>query len=173
MAQDIKKLFGADKMLAIAPVWSDHGGGDLLEIVCPIEIDGTVVEGLQFRLTARKSMPDEMVTAQVEYHAPGEAGGPLARIEWKPLSGHNNKGLGPKEWQHRLIGGCHHHSFELNIKHASKELNRGQLPVALPLEDSPKDFDSLLMFVHKEFRITNIEWVEVPPWEPALPLEKP
>jgi hypothetical protein len=171
MAQDIESLFRADKMLAIAPIWDSRG--DLLEVICPLEIDGTVVEGLQFRLTARKSMQDEMVTAQVEYHTSGEIGGPLARIEWKPLSGHNNRGRGPKVWQNRLIEGCHHHSFDLNLKYARKELNRGGLPVALPIENSPKGFNSLLQFVHKEFRITNIQWVEVPPWEPALPLEKP
>jgi hypothetical protein len=171
MAQKLEELFGADKMLAIAPVWDNRG--DLLEIVCPLEIEGTVIEGLQFRLTARKSMQDEMVTAQVEYHPSNEAGGPLARIEWKPLSGHNNKGRGPKEWQNRVIEGCHHHSFDLNLRYAPKEIGRGHLPVALPLEDSPKDFDSLLQFVHKAFRIFNIQWVEVPPWEPALPLEKP
>jgi hypothetical protein len=171
MAQDIEKLFRSDKMLAIEPAWNNRD--DLLELICPLEIDGTVVEGLQFRLTARKSMQDEMVTAQVEYHPSDEIGGPLARIEWKPLSGHNNKGRGPKAWQNRVIEGCHHHIFELNLRYAPKEINRGGLPIALPLEASPKDFNSLLDFVHKEFRITNIQWVEVPPWEPALPLEKP
>jgi hypothetical protein len=171
MARDIEKLFRSDKMLAIAPGWNSRG--DLLEVVCPLEIDATVVEGLQFRLTARKAMQDEMVTAQVEYHPSDEVGGPLARIEWRPLSGHNNRGRGPKAWQNRIIEGCHHHSFDLNQRYALKDLNRGSLPIALPLEASPKDFNSLLLFVHKEFRITNIQWVEVPPWEPALPLEKP
>lgn len=171
MARVLEALFAADKLLAIAPVWGTRG--DLLEVICPLEIDGAVVEGLQFRLTARKSMQDEMVTAQVEYHPSDQAGGPLARIEWRPLSGHNNRGRGPRAWQNRLIDGCHHHRFDLNMKFAPKDINHGHLPIALSLEDSPKDFDSLLQFVHKEFRITNIQWVEVPPWEPALPLEKP
>jgi len=170
MAQDIEKLFRADKLLAITPTWTDRGS-DLLEIVCPLEIEGTVVEGLQFRLTARKSMPDETVTVQIEYHPPGEVGGPWARIEWRPLSGHNNKGLGPKEWQNRLITGCHHHPFELNHRYASNELNRGNLPIAIPIESSPKDFDALLQLVNEEFRVTNLQWIEVPPWEPVLPLE--
>jgi hypothetical protein len=167
MTQDIETLFAANKMLAIAPAWVQRDS-DLLEIVCPLEIDGTVVEGLVFRLTARKAMPDEMVTAQIEYHPAGEAGGPLARIEWKPLSSHNNRGLGPKEFRHRLIGGCHHHSFAMNLRHCPNELRKGQLPVAVPLDASPANFDALLGFVKKEFRITNIEWVEIPPWEPRL-----
>jgi hypothetical protein len=167
MSHDLEALFGADKVLAIAPVWVQRDS-DLLEIVCPLEIEDTVVEGLIFRLTARKTMPDEMVTAQLEYHPAGESGGPLARVEWKPLSSHNNRGLGPKEWRNRLMLGCHHHSFEMNLKHCPSELRKGRLPVAVPLGASPADFDALLGFVKKEFRISNIEWVETPPWEPRL-----
>jgi hypothetical protein len=172
MAENLEKLFSSEKLLAIAPSWEDVGG-DVLEIVCPLQIDSTVIEGLQFRLTARKSMADEMVTAQIEYHPASESGGPLARIEWRPLSGHNNRGRGPKALQHRLIKGCHHHSFASNLKHATKELGRGPLPVAHPIDPSPANFDELLQLVSKEFRITNIQWIEVPPWEPALRLEPP
>jgi hypothetical protein len=64
--------------------------------------------------------------------------------------------------------GCHHHSFDLNLRYAENELRKGLLPIAIRLEDSPKDFNSLLGFVKKEFRINNIEWLEVPPWEPIL-----
>ncbi|SRR5579871_4771919 len=168
MAADLEKLFAAEKMLAVEPAWGDRDG-DVLEIVCPLEIDGTVVEGLFFRARARKRMPDEVVTVQLEYHPPNERGGPLARIEWKPLRGHNNRGRGPKEFQNKLIEGCHRHPFDLNWKHARKELTEaGNLPIAVPLETSPKDFDSLLQFVKKDFTITNVEWIEVPPWEPTL-----
>jgi hypothetical protein len=167
MPQDIEGLFRAEKMLAAQPAWVQRDS-DCLEIVCSVEIDGVVKEGLFFRLTARKSMPDEMVTAQIEFHPPGEAGGPLARIEWKPLSSHNNRGLGPKEYRHRLIEGCHHHAFESNLKFAEIEIRKGRLPVALPLRESPADFDALLDLVSKEFRITNIHWIEAPPWEPLL-----
>jgi hypothetical protein len=133
-----------------------------------LQIDDVVVEGLQFRAVARKQLPDEMITFQLEYHPHGEIGGPLCRIEWRPLSGHNNKGRGPKEWQNKVIVGCHHHSFDLNFRYAQDELRKGTLPIAIPLEDSPKDFNLLLGFVKKEFRINNIEWLEVPPWEPIL-----
>jgi hypothetical protein len=167
MQHDIEALFCAEKMLATTPTWV-HRDSDCMEIVCSIEIDGIVKEGMSFRLTARKSMPDEMVTAQLEFHPPGEAGGALARVEWRPLSAHNNRGLGPKEYRHRLIEGCHHHSFEANLKFAESEIRKGRLPVALPLKESPANFDALLDFVSKEFRITNIQWIEAPPWEPLL-----
>jgi hypothetical protein len=155
-------------MLAIEPTWAARDG-EALEILCPLEIDGTVVEGLYFRARARKLMPDGVVTLQLEYHPANERGGPLSRIEWRPLRSHNKKGRGPKAFQNRLIEGCHYHPFELNLKHAPNELRQnGNLPIAVPLVDSPKNFDGVLRIVKEEFRITNIEWVEVPPWEPIL-----
>jgi hypothetical protein len=168
MPLDIETIFRSDKMLATAPTWQERDS-EALEVVCPLEIDGAVIEGLYFRLRARKRMPDELVTAQIEYHPANEPGGPLSRVEWRPLSSHNNKGLGPKELRNKMINGCHYHPFQLNLKHASDQMRRaGRLPIAVPMVESPKNFDELLRFAKKEFRITNIEWVEVPPWEPTL-----
>jgi hypothetical protein len=167
MTVELPALFQCEKAIAVAPDWVARDS-EALTVVTPLEIDGVVIEGLQFRATARKRLPEEMVTFQLEYHPPNEIGGPLCRIEWKPLSGHNNKGRGPKDWQNKIITGCHHHAFDLNLKYAEKELRRGILPIAIPLVDSPGNFGKLLDLVKKEFRINNIEWLEVPPWEPTL-----
>jgi hypothetical protein len=79
------------------------------------------------------------------------------------------QGRGPKEFQNRLIAGCHYHPFALNLRYAPNEIRQnGNLPIAIPLVDSPKKFDGLLGIVKEEFRISNIEWVEEPPWEPIL-----
>jgi hypothetical protein len=168
MALDLKTIFEAEKTLAIQPSWvaRDSEG---LEVICPLAIDDVVIEGLQFRATAKKRLPDEVVTMQVEYHPADEPGGPLARIEWRPLSTHNNKGRGPKEWQHRLITACHYHRFDLNLEFAERQLRRGgNLPVAVPLDKSPANYGDLIVFVKKEFRIVNVELVAEPPWEPTL-----
>jgi len=109
-----------------------------------------------------------MLTFQLELHPPGEIGGPLCRLEWRPLAGHNNRGRGPKEWQHKQMVGCHHHTFDLNQRYASKDVAKGLLPLAIPLENSPTNFGGVLVLVKKEFRISNIEWIEPPPWEPSL-----
>jgi hypothetical protein len=164
---DLPTLFYSEKLIAVQPDWLERDS-EGLTIVSPLAIDGIVVEGFQFRATAKKQLPEEMVTFQLENHPPGEIGGPLCRIEWRPLSGHNNKGRGPKQWQNRSIVGCHCHGFDLNLKYAEKDLRRGLLPIALPLEDSPRDFDGLLALVKKEFRINNIEWIEPPPWQATL-----
>jgi hypothetical protein len=167
MALDLSTLVESEKTLPFQPDWAERDSEGLV-IVCPLEIAGVTIEGLQFHATAKKRLPDEMVTFQIEYHPPGELGGPLCRLEWRPLSNHNNKGRGPVEWQNRLIVGCHHHRFDLNLEYAEKELRQGNLPIAVPLASSPSTFDGLLVLVKKEFRVNNIELVEVPPWEPTL-----
>jgi hypothetical protein len=164
---ELLTLFQSDKLIAVQPNWAERDS-DALTIVSPLQITDVVIEGLLFRATAKRRLPDEMVTFQLEYHPPGEVGGPLCRIEWRPLAGHNNKGRGPKEWRNHQIVGCHNHSFGLNQKYAAKEMAKGLLPIAVPLESSPSNFVALLALVKKEFRISNVEWVEVPPWEPTL-----
>lgn len=164
---DLKTLFESDKLIAVQPDWSEQ---DLegLTIVSPLQIGDVVVEGLLFRATAKKRLPDEMLTFQLEFHPPSEIGGPLCRLEWRPLAGHNNRGRGPKEWLHKQIAGCHYHTFDLNQRYAAKDMAKGILPIAIPLENSPEDFDQLLVLVKEEFRISNIEWLEAPPWSPTL-----
>jgi hypothetical protein len=168
MALELLTLFQTEKLLAIEPNWVEQDSEGLM-VLCPIEVDGVTIEGFQFRATARKRLPDEMLVFQIEYHPPAERGGPLARIEWKPLSSHNNKGNGPPKWRNQMIRGCHYHRFDLNLKYAPKALRQGaNLPIAVPLDDSPENFYGLLDLVKKEFRINNIEWLAVPPWEPSL-----
>jgi hypothetical protein len=164
---DLSWLHHSDKLIGVQPDWVERDSEDLV-IVSPLEIDGVIIEGFLFRATAKKRLPEEMLAFQPEYHPAGEIGGPLCRIEWRPLSVHNNKGRGPREWQHRLIIGCHYHRFDVNLRYAEKDLGRGKLPIAVPLDDSPTSFDMLLALVKKEFRINNIEWIEPPPWEPTL-----
>jgi hypothetical protein len=115
MPLDIETIFGSDKMLATAPTWQERDS-EALEILCPLEIDGTVIEGLYFRMRARKRMPDELVTVQIEYHPANEPGGPLSRIEWRPMSSHNNRGLGPKEGAVRNAVGIRFGAFSENMK---------------------------------------------------------
>ncbi|HMN51575.1 MAG TPA: hypothetical protein PKB01_05900 [Xanthobacteraceae bacterium] len=167
MANELPQLFGAPKTLAITPTWAELDS-ESLEVVCPLEVDGIVVEGFQFRMTAKKRLPDEIIMAQVEYHPPTETVGPLARIEWRPVSTHNNKGRGPLEWQNKIIRGCHYHRFDLNFNQAEQRMLVRNLPLAVPLNDSPATYSELIVFVGKEFRIGNMRLVAEPQWEPVL-----
>ncbi len=167
MAIDHQGLFLANKSIVTKPRWREPGA-DNLELVAPLDVDGITVEGFRLRVTASKLYPDENVTFLIEHFAPRGMGGQMARIEWRPLKGHDNKGNGPSGVRHVKMTGSHHHSFDLNWTYAASQVRRGNLPIALPLTDEPADFKSLLAFAGKEFRINNIDWVKEPPWQPPI-----
>jgi hypothetical protein len=163
---DLPALVGAEKVLAAAPSWVQRGA-DTLDLTASLEIDDVAVEGLTLRGRARKPLPDREVIFQLEYRS-HEGGGPICRIEWRPLNKHNNKGIGPKQLQNVIQDGSHHHRFDLNWQRSPAAVLRGELPIAVPLDDDPTNFRALLAVVGKEFRIRRIQSVTVPPWEPAM-----
>jgi hypothetical protein len=167
MGDDLPGLVSADKELSVIPAWIERGP-DALEFTVPLETSGVVIEGLSLRGRARKSLADREVIFQLEYHRPQIVGGPVGRIEWRPLNGHNNKGLGPKEWRYRLQEGSHHHRFDLNWAHSKEGCLRGDIPIAVPLNNDPSNFRALLAVIGKEFTIGKIQQISVPPWEPAM-----
>jgi hypothetical protein len=171
MALDLPDAFAAQKTLAATGRWAvrdPHRNSQWLTFVAPLEIDGVTIAGLRLRGTAIVNLPDEAVCFQLEYHRPRQQGSALARIEWRPIKGHNNKGLGPKEHQFIEMRGCHHHPFDLNWNGAAKQLRRGNLPIAVPIIQSPQSFIKLLELVGKEFRINGIDYVPLPEWTANL-----
>jgi hypothetical protein len=149
------------------PVWLELKT-DYLVLVTPLDMDGVTVEGLRLRVTARKSLPDEQVTLQMEYRNPAGEGGPFARIEWRPLRPHDNKGFGPPEWRHRKMYGTHHHSFAENWLWCQQQVERGRLKVALPIDPDAPSFTALLAVAAQEFRIPDLTSIAAPGWEANL-----
>ena len=135
---------------------------------CPLDIDGLTVEGAQLRMTALRVRPDENVVIQLEFKRPGFKFRPACRIEWRPISGHNNKGLGPPEYRFKEIKTSHYHPFELNWSYRLGEMRAGNLKVAIPIVPDPPDFQSLLDFTGETLNINNIGLVSSPPWEGVL-----
>jgi hypothetical protein len=168
---EIPELYAAEKAIVSANAWVERDNAQpsrLLTMIAHLEIDGVSIPGLRLRGTAIRSMPDRAVTFQLEYHRPRQHGAALARVEWLPIKGHNNKGMGPKELRFVQITGTHIHPFDLNWNDAQKQLRRGNLPIATPLDLTPNTFDRLLEFVGKEFRIKGLENVRQPEWQPDL-----
>jgi hypothetical protein len=168
MTLDLPSLHSATKLFSSPPDWVKRDKDNVV-LIAPLEIDGVTVAGLQFRATILRTRPDECVTFQLEYFPPRGTpkGGPIARIEWRPLRPHNNKMIGPKELQNVLQTGTHHHQFEMNWRHNKSLVNKGILKLSCPIEPEPS-YDELLAFTGKEFRIQNIDLTPVPPWEGSL-----
>lgn len=169
MLPDLQGLFLAEKTIARMPDWVERNS-EQLALVCPLDVAGVTIEGLQFRATAFRCLPDRALSIQLEYHAPRGTGGPICRVEWRPIKAHNNKGMGPPEYRHVLITGSHLHGFDLNWAEAAKFVRRGNLPVAVPILPQPATFAEALAFAAKEFRIKNLEKAPLPPWQQQMVL---
>jgi hypothetical protein len=166
MEDDLPRLVGVKKALSVIPTWIERGPNGL-GFVTSLEAEGVVIEGLTLRGRACKSMADREVIFQLEYHRAQIAGGPICRIEWRPLNGHNNRGLGPPEFRNIIQTGTHHHRFDLNWARSQTACLRGDLPIAVPLDD-PQNYRALLGVVQKEFTIEGMQQIPFPPWEPSM-----
>lgn len=170
MSLELDQIYWAEKSLSPSAGWKRRADDESLRMVAPLSVGGASVEGLIFGMRAHLLMPDRALSAQIEYHPPGggRQGGPICRIEWRPIRPHNNKGVGPEKWRFRTLNGSHHHPFDLNWAHSETGVRRGRLPIAVPIEDDPSTYRQALAFFGKEFRIKGVESLPVPPWERRL-----
>ena len=167
MLGDIESFVMADKTIPAQPDWA-RLDSDRFSLSTPLDVEGVTVPGFLLRGKAMVMRADADVVFQLERHPFSEKGGPLCRVEWNPLSGHTNKGCGPKALQFREMKCSHHHPFDLNWAHSENEVRRGSLPIAIPIDPEPKNFRDFLAMVGKAFRIKNIQSIAVPEWQAVL-----
>jgi hypothetical protein len=166
MHADLKALATSVKTIATIRDWDVLDDG-WMEFISPLDIEGVTVLGLQLRMRARKSLPDECVIGQLECIGKRNKHEPLVRAEWRPLSGHNNKGKGPAELQFVQIDGTHLHPFDLNYDSISNTMVGANLPIAIPHQDIDS-YHKFLDLCANSFKIGNMTSVPLPPWEPSL-----
>lgn len=167
MAIDAARIHCAKKIPSLSGDWVEEEGRRL-SLVIVLEIEGVTIEGLLLRGSALKNHPDEAVTFQLEFaHEPGRRDLAVDRIDWRPLNEHTNGGKGPKEFRYLLLAETHHHAFDLNWLPDEGRLRKSNLPIAQPVNPDLADFDKLVEFVKKCFRIIDLE-IPVPPWEADL-----
>jgi hypothetical protein len=166
MSEDLRKLVDAMKDIPMVRSWGEPNR-NYLSWVSPLDIDGVTVGGLQVRVEAHEHNPDEFVRAQLEYHPPKGKCEPLARVEWRPLSKHNNKGRGPEEYQFKPFRQTHVHRFDMNWDAELQRLLSPNLPIAVPIQDIDS-FDKFLDICNIELKIRNMSIVPVPPWQPRI-----
>jgi hypothetical protein len=173
MELSLTEIVSAEKAFPGAPQWIPRED-KWIEIVSPLDIAGVTIEGLRFRGAALQNRPDEAVTFQLEYIPPraNVRGGPLWRLEWRPVSPHDNKGVGPPEWRFRKQAGSHHHPFTLNWDAQARLVRRGNLPIAVPNPDmADASYDGFVAFAAEQLKIPGLHASAVPPpWQEFLDL---
>jgi len=163
----LPELHAADKVAALASSWAQDEMGRL-SLTLALEIYGATVQGLYLRGKARRDLADRAVMFQLEYRLPFQLEEQICRIDWRPLHVHRNDGKGPEAYRFKEINGSHYHTFAENWLPIEGRMRRNNLPIAIPLDPEPSGFGQLLALVSKEFRISNLGGVQIPPWDLML-----
>jgi hypothetical protein len=166
----IPDLYNADKLIASWPGWSaPEPETGYIWFDAPLEIGGVVEAGFTLHGGAYSTHPDRHITFELKIGRPGiRRKIPIARIDWKSLSGgHSNKRGPPLPWAGKRVGECHVHSFELNWLETEGRM-RTDLSQAEPMPQEIQSFESVRAYAGNLFRINNIDLVAQPPWEYRL-----
>jgi hypothetical protein len=145
--------------------------GSNLELRSYIASGGVTLPDVEFLATAELFIPDERVVLQVHrLSGPGPLR-PLARICWRPKTGHENRKVGPHRLHLKEFPGSHIHRLEDNYIALEERMRSENLPVADELPWEPQSYLELLVLAAEEFRIMNLTQLPLPPWEPLLRME--
>jgi len=167
MSVDLKEYFEAEKLLSRHPSWIPADRNSL-RLSVPLDIDGITTAGLDFCAYAMTELPDEEVVVQLQYKPAKGRSFPFCRIEWRPIRDHSNNGKGPPELKLLKFRSTHIHPFDLNSDPSNGRMRGHNLPIAVPIKKEPKDWKEFLDLTGKEFRISNVDWVPLPPWQPRI-----
>jgi hypothetical protein len=164
---DLRDLYEAQKTLSGRLEWYETDN-DCLTLRAPLDIGGATMAGLRISGYAHTHLLDEAVRFQLEFRAPHGKFDPMCRYEWRPLSGHNNKGRGPQDLQWKQINGTHVHPFEMNFADSIRNHKRHNLRIAVPVTPEPTNYSAMLASVGNEFRIIDMTRLPRPPWQPRI-----
>lgn len=159
MSTPFKTLVESDKLIAGAPTWKDQHKDpkdDQQRIVAALQIGESVFQGLELVGRVRLGVRNAYVSFSLIYLPTDNRRDAvrLGRIDWRPLTPHEN--IHPNT-PADLIGevvGSHHHRFELNW---SDRLNAPlkSLPIAEEISPDYQSYNELLDGVGDLFRISN------------------
>lgn len=166
MGVDLREYFEAEKLLSRRPNWIQNN--NLLRLSCPLDIDGVTIAGLEFCGYATNDLPEEDVVFQLQFKPAKGKSFPFCRIEWRPISDHNNNGKGPEELKFLKFKATHIHPFAVNYDQARGKMRTQNIKIAKPYEKEPTTWKELLDLVGKEFRIGNMDWIPLPSWQPRI-----
>ncbi|MEL7527478.1 MAG: hypothetical protein AAFN16_16995 [Pseudomonadota bacterium] len=162
-------FYHSDKDIAAYPVeWKTGHRPKSLRLSLPLMIDGVVVEGFTLIGHTLVDLPHRNVAFLLNYKDPMgfDRGIHVAKAEWRPIKGHNNKGWGPEEFRLKEQTHSHCHCFDDNVGLGGDLWKNNKLPLALPIVPDPSSFEEFLEFVGKKFRISNVSLIGTPPWDP-------
>ncbi len=167
MPDHLPPLIAATKTLASTPKWVEHE--DQFRLAAALDIDGVTQMGLRLLGRCSRDYPDQNVTFQIEYLFKNFRTVPVARIDWRPPSPHQNRNIGPAEGRWVRIDGSHVHPFGDNfgwmVADSVPLADYMRLPIATPLDPDPASVTALVTVMGRWFNIEGVAAIPAPPWK--------
>jgi hypothetical protein len=169
--EQLRLLIGQPKILDQWPQWEPVSAalGARLGFVSGLSIDGVGLAGLSIRGTALRDVIGEDVVFQLEAVI-GNRPRPIARLEYRPISGHRNPRNRHDFMSQIDVGISHHHPFEANARLGLSAFEADNLPLAMALEPQPSSLNEFVYIVASAFGIPDLTQIGWPEWQGRLQL---
>lgn len=152
----------AEPKLGLPPTgWHDGNRAGAMEQVIPIEVARDGLDEARVVLTANRRRPNADVSAILIARLDG-SDFRLLRLDWRPPRPHRNR-CGPVH----LVGVTSWtgiHPFTENAALGLSRMMAENLPVCMPLEPEPPDFQALVECLCAMIDLTLTETIASPPW---------
>jgi hypothetical protein len=168
---DLPTLARSEKALSAIPGWiGPEPETGYVWFETALEIGGVTERAFYLHGGAFQRHPDRHVVFEVRIgKSPGRRCVPLMRMEWRSLKkGHTNKRRRGHPLSGRRVGNTHLHLFDDNWRPDRGVMYPGDLPFATEPDRELVAFRDVCTYVGVRFRITNMDIVPPPPWEPSL-----
>lgn len=161
------EILEAQKQVRPLRAWLPADESGIIRWRSALSIEGATVEGLFLHGRATASEPGRDVSFMLEHSPAGQKKRTIDRLDWRPITGHSNRMIGPAEFRLMIIEGSHRHSFYENLT-SDGVLREGNLPIAVPILDPLETFGAFIAFVEKTYKVEGLGNLPAPDWTEDL-----
>lgn len=169
MSSIYEKLLETDKLIAGNPDWEDKNPktGDL-KLVASFRVGRRAIQGLELIGRSSTRFRNSYTSFTLTYFPTNNRRESirLCRIDWRPLTVHENDHANTPPDLIGSVAGSHHHSLALNASATGLPLK--SLPIAAPILPDYATYKELVDGVGALFRISNAGSAIPSPWPEDL-----
>jgi hypothetical protein len=170
--EEMRVAVTAEKLAGEPAGWS-AGNGNCLILVLPVEIvpaedaSSYTLATLRIAWRAVRGNADRDVSASLIVTIQGRDYAAW-RMDWRPVHPHLNQ-CGPKELRGLSVDTTGIHEFEHNSKLGLLQMQTKNLPVCVPVDPEPHDFDAFVRFVCSRLNVIITDGkILSPPWSTSF-----
>lgn len=167
LLRELRDFLAAPKTLAAPIRWAPDPPH--LVFTVPLDIEGVTQQGYLLRARTLLALPDCDISLQLTRSPPLRRNN-FVRLDWRPTQPHTNPRLSEPTLDLLHIAGSHHHALDTNAatRAGLQAAMQANLPVAVPLDAEPRDWQALAALAARLWRIIDLGDAPAPPWQSDL-----